>query len=185
MLTDFLHDRATQYVSGDMTAPDRDAFEVILEYNAELRAHVAGLREAAAAAAVTPVAPSAPPAGLRTRLLAAVARTPREIGADAMVVTDAQGLFQWSNPEFTAMCGHSVADLKGRKPGHVLQGRDTDPAVVDRIRAALRERRHCHETIVNYHKNGSAYRADVRISPVLDDAGQPVYFVARERLVNL
>lgn len=185
MLTDFLHDRATLYVSGDMPAPDRDAFEVFLEYNAELRAHVAALREAAAAATVTGVGTSAPPAALRARLLEVVERTPREIGGDAMVITDAHGLLHWANPEFTALCGHTLDDLRGRKPGHVLQGPDTDPAVVDRIRAAVRDRRHCRETIVNYHKDGSPYRADVRISPVLDDAGQPRWFVARERQVAL
>lgn len=184
LLTDFLHDRATQYVSGDMTAPDRDAFEVLLEFNAELRAHVAGLREAAAAAAVVPVARSAPPARLRSRLLHALERTPREHGPDAMVVTTPAGLVEWVNPEFMAMCGHSLADLKGRKPGQLLQGPATDPATVARIRAAVRERRHCRETIVNYHKDGSTYRADVRISPVLDDAGEPLWFVARERVVE-
>ena len=36
---------------------------------------------------------------------------------------------------------------------------------------------------MNYHKDGSSYLADIRIMPVLDDEGQPLWFVARERLL--
>jgi hypothetical protein len=34
---------------------------------------------------------------------------------------------------------------------------------------------------VNYHKDGTPYRADVRIMPILDNAGQTLWFVAKER----
>ena len=75
----------------------------------------------------------------------------------------------------------SLAELKGHKPGHVLQGPETDRVAVGRIRTALRERQSCRETVVNYHKDGSNYRAEVNIMPILDDAGEPLWFVARER----
>lgn len=183
MLSDTLQDRAALYVSGEMTAPDREAFDVILEYHAELREHVASLREATVAAALTRVARAAAPTGLRRRLLGALDDTVQDTGADALVVTDAGGRVEWVNAEFTGLCGYALAELKGRKPGQLLQGPDTDPAVVERIRTAVRERRPCRETIVNYHKDGSRYRADVRISPVPDDEGNPLWFVARERRV--
>jgi PAS domain S-box-containing protein len=98
-------------------------------------------------------------------------------------VTDPVGRIEWVNPAFTAMCGHDLAELRGRKPGPILQGPDTDPAAVARIREAVHARRACRETLVNYHKNGTPYRAEVRIAPVLDDAGEPLWFVARERLL--
>lgn len=183
MLSEILQDRAALYVSGEMTAPDREAFDVILEYHEELREHVAGLREATATAALTRVAPASAPAGLRHRLLGALDGATQDTGSDALVVTDAGGRVEWVNAEFTGLCGYELAELKGRKPGQLLQGPDTDPAAVERIRAALRERRACRETIVNYHKDGSRYRADVRISPVPDDDGNPLWFVARERRV--
>ena len=79
------------------------------------------------------------------------------------------------------MCGYTLAELRGRKPGQVLQGPDTDAASVTRIRTALHNRQPCHEQLVNYHKDGSRYRADIRLAPILDDANEPLYFVARER----
>lgn len=180
MLTEALQDRAELYVSGAMTAAEREALEVLLEFHQELRAQVASSQEALAAAMLTRVPAVMPPAGLRDRVLQA-AGAPARTEPEALVVADADGFVEWVNPAFLAMCGHSLAELKGRKPGRVLQGPDTDHAAVARIRTALRERRPCRETLVNYHKDGTRYQADVRIMPILDNAGQPLWFVAKER----
>lgn len=182
MLSDVLQDRAALYVSGEMSAPDREAFDVLLDFHAELRVHVAGLQEVVAAVVMSPVSAAAPPAGLKARLLATMASTP-VVEPEARVVAGPDGLLEWVNPAFTAMCGYSLDELRGHKPGRLLQGPDTDPAAVARIRESLRNRRACRETLVNYHKDGTRYRADIRITPVLDDDGQPLWFVARERLV--
>lgn len=184
MLAEPLIDRVVLYVSGAMTAPERESFEVVLEFHQELRAQVAGLQEAVAAMAMTQATPfAAPPAVLKTRLLEAVETLPPRLEPEAMVATTPEGLIEWVNPAFTALCGFSLEELKGRKPGHLLQGPETDPAAVERIRESLRTRRACRETLVNYHKDGTRYRAEVRISPVLGDDGQPLWFVARERKV--
>lgn len=183
MISDVLQDRAAQYVSGAMPAAEREAFEVLLDFDPALGAHVAALQEAAALSLFAPrPALTVPPATLRDRILAAAATTPQDC-PDAFVVTDATGGVVWINAAFTAMCGYSLAELQGRKPGHVLQGRDTDAATVARLRVAVAERRPCREQLINYHKDGHAYRADVRITPILDDDAQPLYFVARERVL--
>lgn len=182
MSHDLLQERAALYAAGAMPAPERDAFEVLLEYQVELRAQVARLQEAMALVAFTgTVREVAPPAGLKGRILSAVPESVSAPAPEALVVAGPGGLVEWVNPAFTEMCGYSLDELRGRKPGHLLQGPGTDPAAVARIRAALRSATPCRETLVNYHKDGSAYRVDLRITPVLDDAGQPLYFVARER----
>jgi len=165
-----------------MPVPARDAFDVVLAYRADLRAHVKGLQEVLALA-ITPLPAGriAPPADLKARLLASLGTPPVASEPEALVVTDPAGRLEWVNPAFTALCGYTIDELRGKKPGHLLQGADTDPAAVNRIREALQARRACREALVNYHKDGSAYRAEVRIMPVLDDAGEPLYFVARER----
>lgn len=183
MLSDLLQDRSALYVSGAMPAAEREAFEVLLEFDPALAAHVAALQEAAAFSVLGPrPVLAAPPVNLKERILAAAAATP-QVGPDALVVTDPAGCIVWINAAFTGMCGYSLDELRGKKPGHILQGRDTDVATVARIRSAVAERRACREQVVNYHKDGSAYRADVRIAPILDDAAEPLYFVARERVL--
>ncbi len=181
MLTELLQDRAARYVSGDMRAAERESLEVILAFHPELRAQVAGLQETVAAVVMAAVQPFAPPAALKVRLLGAVDALPPTPEPEGWVATGPDGLVLWVNPAFTVMCGFSLAELKGRKPGHLLQGPDTDAAAVERIRESLRARRACRETLVNYHKDGTRYRAEVRIDPILDDEGQPLWFVAKER----
>jgi PAS domain S-box-containing protein len=186
MLSELLQDRAALYVSGAMTEPERDGFEVILEFHDELRSHVTGLQDVVTAIVMAHVPPAAaPPAELRARLLGALDGLPRPSEPDGLVVANGGGLVEWVNPAFTALCGFSLAEIKGRKPGHLLQGPKTDVAAVARIRAALQARRPSHETLVNYHKDGTLYRVDVRITPILDDDRQPLWFVAKERKLPL
>lgn len=182
MLAELLQDRAALYVTGAMSAAERENFELILEFHQDLRAHVAGLQEAMAAVLMARVpSKAAPPRALKERLLGSLDTLPDQLGPEGLVVTGPDALVEWVNPAFTAMCGFALSELKGRKPGQLLQGPDTDPAAVDRIRLALHEHRPCRESMVNYHKDGTRYRVDIKITPILDDAGQPLWFVAQER----
>lgn len=185
MLADFLQDRAALYVSGAMSATEREGFELVLAFHHELQEHVAQLQEAAAIALCGSLKPVTPPPALRARLLAAVGAQPVRPQPDALVVADPEGRVEWVNDAFLALCGHSLEEIRGRKPGQILQGPATDPVAVARLRTALAERRPCREQLVNYHKSGSPYRVDVAITPILDDAGALRWFIARERELPL
>lgn len=184
MLSETLQDRALLYVSGALPATEREALDVLMEYQQDLKRYVASLHEVAASLLTArPGADSVPPTDLKARILAGLGEPLPPMEPDALVVTAADGRLEWFNAPFTAMCGYTLDELKGRKPGQVLQGPGTDASAVARIRESLRARRACRETLVNYHKDGSSYRADIRIMPVLDDDGQPLWFVARERVL--
>lgn len=185
-MTDILQDRAEQYVSGAMTPLEREAFEVLIEFDAGLRAQVAALQEVASGLALVQAGPLlAPPTALKARLLAALDALPATAQApEAMVVASRDGVVEWVNPAFTAMCGYELAELRGRKPGELLQGPATEVAAIQRIRHSIRAREACRETLTNYHKDGTCYRADVRILPVLDEEGAPLWYVARERKLS-
>lgn len=169
-----------RYVSGDMAVVERESFEVLLEFHEELRAAVAGMQETVAAVVMEHVPPVAPPTNLKARILVALDASP-PAQPDGLVATGPDGLVLWVNPAFTAMCGYTLDELRGRKPGHLLQGPDTDSATVMRIRESLHARQACRETLVNYHKNGMSYRVAVGITPVLDDEDRLQWFVAREK----
>ena len=91
------------------------------------------------------------------------------------------GLVQWVNPAFTAMCGYTLDELRGKNLGPILQGEKTDRETAARMRRAVKEYQPCRETILNYHKNGEPYWVEIAITPILDDAGTPLWMVARER----
>lgn len=182
VLSDLLQDRAAQFVSGTMSAAERESFEVIAAFDAELGAHVAALQDAAIAMTTSVVRRGeTPPVALKARILAAAEALPQQREREAFVVTDRSGRIEWVNESFTALCGYGLDELRGRKPGELLQGIETDRAAVEQLREAQRAAVACNVELVNYHKDGSLYRVAVRMSPFFDDAGAPLWFVARER----
>lgn len=182
MPLDFLNERAALYVAGAMTAPEREAFELVLEFHGAVRAEVARLQVIGAELVLAQASPAVePPAPLRERILQSISAESCPPAPDGLVVTGPEGRVEWVNESFTGMCGYSLADLRGRKPGELLQGPATERDAVARMRAALREGQPCRETLNNYAKDGSVYRVDVAITPIVDDAGSPRWFVARER----
>lgn len=185
MLTDFLQDRAALYVAGEMSAAEREQFELLLEFHAELREHVAEVGNLSAALTASALAGESakPSPELKARVLGKIAGLPQQTRAEAIVVSGVDGLVQWVSPAFTEMCGYELNELRGRKLGPILQGKDTDPATAARLREAVRNARPCRETILNYHKSGQPYLVDVDVTPVVDDAGTPLWLIAREHEV--
>jgi PAS domain S-box-containing protein len=100
-------------------------------------------------------------------------------------MTGPDRLVQWVNPAFVEMCGYSLDELRGKSLGPILQGEKTDPVVAARMRRAVHEFQPCREQLVNYRKDGTPYWVDIEITPILDDAGAPLWVVARERELPL
>jgi diguanylate cyclase (GGDEF)-like protein/PAS domain S-box-containing protein len=101
---------------------------------------------------------------------------------NAMVITDADfdggGPFiRRCNPAFRAMTGYTEDELIGRSP-RILQGRDTDRDVIDRLRRQIRAGEFFEGSTVNYRKDGRAYVVQWNISPVRDDDGAIVAFAS-------
>jgi len=183
MITDFLQNQAALYASGAMSADERDQFELILEFHSELREFTSGMVEIGTAVtlATHPPAGAAPSAGLKARLVGLIANRPQHRTTEGLVMSGPDGLVQWINPAFSAMCGYTLDELRGKKLGPILQGPKTDRETAVRIRRAAHEYRPCREMILNYHKNGAPYWVDVAITPIFDDAAQPLWLVAHER----
>ena len=183
MLTDFLQDQAARYASGGMTGQEREPFELVLEFHDELRDLVAGLMEVSASLALAsqPLDAAAAPPALKVRISRLLANHPQHCSPVGMVMSGPDGLVLWVNRAFSAMCGYSLEELRGKNLGPILQGAKTDRETAERMRRAVHQYRACSETILNYRKNGTPYWVEVAIMPILDDAGQPLWMVARER----
>jgi PAS domain S-box-containing protein len=182
MLSDFLQEQAALYAAGQMHADERDQFDVLLEFHHELRAFTGGLSDVGAtlvrASLRSPLAQ--PPAGLRAQLLQRLERRPQSVNREGLVVSGPDRLVEWVSPAFSQMCGYSLDELRGKSLGPILQGEATDRAVAERMRQAVRESRPCREKILNYRKSGETYWVEIDIQPYRDEAGQPLWFIARE-----
>ena len=98
--------------------------------------------------------------------------------SNLVVITDAVGRIDWVNPAFEETTGYRLDEVRGRTPGSFLQGVDTDQEAVDRIRAAIRERRATSEEILNYSKSGEAYWITLNLTPVFDAHGVLERFIS-------
>ncbi len=95
-----------------------------------------------------------------------------------VVITNGEGEVEWVNAAFSRITGYDLSEVKGRKPGHLLQGRDTDPVTIDRLRLAVRHGQACHVDVLNYTKQGRPFWHTVDIQPVRERTGRVVNFVA-------
>jgi PAS domain S-box-containing protein len=110
----------------------------------------------------------------RLRLLSAVAQTT----TNGVVITDPAGRTEWVNPAFTRMTGYTLEEMRGRRPGEVLQGEGTDPRTVRQIREGLSAGRPVFAEILNRAKDGRDFWSEMEIEPLRDEAGEVVNFLA-------
>ena len=97
---------------------------------------------------------------------------------NSVVLTDAAGKVIWVNNGFTRLTGYTLEDMLGRKPGHVLQGRGTDPVTVHHIRQQLDRGEGFSAEILNYGKAGNSYWVSTEVQPICDEHGGVVNFMA-------
>jgi diguanylate cyclase (GGDEF)-like protein/PAS domain S-box-containing protein len=101
--------------------------------------------------------------------------------SNAVVVADAEGRVEWVNGGFTRLTGYSIEEMRGRKPGAMLQGPATDPATVRHIGQCLaRGEGVSGVEILNYRKDGQPYWVLLEVQPVRDATGRVLRFVSTE-----
>lgn len=110
------------------------------------------------------------------RLLAAVAA----YTDNAVIITDAEGRVIWVNRGFERISGYTLSEAKGKIPGRLLQGPDTDPNTVARIREKLRQKEPFVEEILNYSKDGRPYWLRLYITPLTNELNEVTHFIAIE-----
>ena len=99
-----------------------------------------------------------------------------------MIVTDPRQFdnpIVFANDAFLKLTGYSRLDVTGRNC-RFLQGPDTDPAAVERLREAVREGHDMRIDLLNYRKDGSTFHNALFVGPVRDEGGQVVYFFASQ-----
>jgi PAS domain S-box-containing protein len=99
---------------------------------------------------------------------------------NGVVLTDAEGRTEWINDGFTRISGYSLEELRGRKPGSLLQGPETDPATIQLMRDALRRGEGFQTEILNYRKDGRTYWLAIEVQPIHDADGRLAHFMAVE-----
>ena len=99
---------------------------------------------------------------------------------NGVIITDAEGRVEWINDGFTRLSGYTLDELRGRKPGKLLQGEGTDPQAAARIGAAVARGEPFQVDMLNYSRDGRAYWVRIQGNPLCDDRGALQGFMAIE-----
>lgn len=112
-------------------------------------------------------------AAQQLRLLAlAVRQSPA-----ATLITDTEGRIQYVNPKFTAASGYASEELIGKTPRVVKSGL-TPPQVYEELWRTIRSGAPWRGVMRNRRKSGELYWEDSLVSPLVNEAGEIVNFVA-------
>lgn len=102
-----------------------------------------------------------------------------EAASDGVVIVDAtqpDNPVIYANPAFTRITGYPVEEVIGRNC-RFLQGPETDPGELEKLRRAIREKRSVAVTLLNYRKDGRPFWNELAISPVFSPEGELTHFV--------
>jgi PAS domain S-box-containing protein len=83
------------------------------------------------------------------------------------------------NEAFCDLTGYEESEIVGRNC-RFLAGEHTQEAVTEQIRAAIRAHRPVLADIVNYRRDGSAFRNGVMITPLFDADGKLAWFLGSQ-----
>lgn len=84
--------------------------------------------------------------------------------SNAIIITDRDARIEWINPAFTQLSGYSFQESLGRRPIDLLKSGVHDAAFYQQMWAKLANDEHWQGEIVNRHKDGGLYNADIGIS---------------------
>ncbi len=104
--------------------------------------------------------------------------------SNSVIITDATGCIEYVNPGFSRITGFSQEEAIGKKPGALLQGPDTNPETVARIRQRLADQEAFYEEILNYNKDGESYWISMAVNPVFDEHGTLEHHVSVQAVVD-
>jgi two-component system, cell cycle sensor histidine kinase and response regulator CckA len=114
----------------------------------------------------------------RKQLLAAI-----EQAGEAIVMTDAAGVIQFVNPAFERTTGYSREEAVGKTP-RILKSVEQDELFYRDLWDTISGGRIWAGRMVNKRKDGTLYTEESTISPVRDESGRVVNYVAVQRNIT-
>lgn len=108
-----------------------------------------------------------------------------EKNINSVIISDVKGNIEWVNSSFEKMSGYTKEEIIGKKPGHFLQGEETDLETVAYLKNQIRKGQPFSCEIINYAKSGSKYWVKIQGQALYNKNGEIVrYFAIEENITN-
>ncbi len=106
-----------------------------------------------------------------------------EQAADAVLITDRDGVIEYVNPAFEEITGYTAAEVLGRNPRLLNSGRQ-EPALYQDLWRTILAGGVFSDVIINKRKDGTLYYEEKTVTPLKDDSGRITHFVSTGRDIS-
>ncbi|MFY7651227.1 MAG: PAS domain S-box protein, partial [Chitinophagaceae bacterium] len=101
-----------------------------------------------------------------------------------ITITNPFGEVEWANKAFEKISGYSLNEIKGKKPGILLQGPKTNDHTKAYLRYQIKHKLPFYCEILNYHKNGTTYWTRISGQPIFNKKGELTNFFAIQENIS-
>lgn len=101
-----------------------------------------------------------------------------QAAANAIVITDHEGIIQWVNPAFSRISGYAESEAVGRNPRDLMKSGAQDADFYRGLWTTITSGRVWQGEIINRRKDGTTYHEEMTITPIRDDQGAITHYVA-------
>ena len=101
-----------------------------------------------------------------------------EAAANAIVITDRQGIVEWANPAFASLSGWSLGEAIGRNPRDLVKSGKHDAGFYRQMWDTLLAGKVWHGEIINRRKEGALRTEEMTITPLRGEQGDISHFIA-------
>jgi PAS domain S-box-containing protein len=104
---------------------------------------------------------------------------------NSVVITEAGPGYPivYVNPAFCELTGYGPHEVMGKSPS-ILQGSNTDQAVLERLNDDISQGRLFHGQAINYRKDGSEFMMEWKIAPIRNEKDEITHYLAIQRDVS-
>jgi len=95
----------------------------------------------------------------------------------AIIITDLAGRLDYMSPAFIKMTGYSHAELHGQSVGMIKSGL-TDSKIYDDLWKTIKSGKNWQNEWINRKKNGELYWESISITPIMDEEGKIISYLA-------
>lgn len=106
-----------------------------------------------------------------------------EQAAEAIIITDTEGNIQYVNPAFEEMSGYDRSSAIGRNPRFLRSG-ENSPALYRQMWEQISAGKHWVGRLVNKTRDAKEYIVEVAVSPMKNDDGTIINYVAVQRNIT-
>lgn len=100
---------------------------------------------------------------------------------NGVIITDNKGQIEWVNESFTKTTEYELEEIKGKKPKDFLQKESYKSDAAAELSKQLAHHTDVEVTIVNYTKSGKRFYNQLEVTPVKDEEGKLINFIAVQK----